>query len=76
MQQYFYRAVPPVPSDNQLADFYYCISMLKICRTVYSHVPPLIQYNEVPVVTSTSYHRVLPMRWYIRYQVPLDIENS
>jgi hypothetical protein len=25
------------------------------------------------MVTSTSYHRGLPMRWHIRYQVPLNI---
>jgi hypothetical protein len=36
---------------------------------------PFIHYNEVPVVTSASYHLVSPMRCYIRCQVPLDIGN-
>jgi hypothetical protein len=33
---------------------------------------PFLRYNEVHVVTSTSYHRFSPMIWHIGYQVPLE----
>ena len=68
-----FRGVPrdtPKGTKNQLADFYYRISLLEKCENRFL---PFIHYNEVPVVASTSYHGVLPMRWYTRYQVPLDM---
>jgi hypothetical protein len=37
---------------------------------------PFIHYNEVLVATSTSYHRVLPMRWHIGYNVLIYIRKS
>ena len=38
------EAVPLVLLDHQLADFYYCISLLKIVRTVSYHLYTIVRY--------------------------------